>query len=141
MAPDDYDELDSDEEDFHEAPETGPLSKYDEIVFCPKCDEYMPYLVDGALVRRKCPSCGKLFEGGVEVDPGGKPLVAQKSPARKQAKKADRKSTKKTITVAKKKSTPETCAALTKAGAPCSNRPRTGSKYCSSHKGWRPPRK
>lgn len=141
MAPDDYDELDSDEEDFHEAPEAGPLSKYDEIVFCPKCDDYMPYLVDGALVRRKCPSCGKLFEGGQEVDPGGKPLAAAASTTEKPTQKRAQKSAKKKAAPVKKAVALDTCAATTKAGAPCSNRPRSGSKYCSSHKGWRPPRK
>lgn len=30
------------------------------------------------------------------------------------------------------------CAAFTQAGNPCSNPARTGSKYCSSHKGYRP---
>ncbi len=32
------------------------------------------------------------------------------------------------------------CAALTQSGSPCSNPARTGSKYCSSHKGYRPPK-
>lgn len=147
MVPDDYDDTESEEEDFHEAPETSPLTKYDEIVFCPKCDAYMPYLVEGALVRRKCPSCGKLFEGGVEVEPGGAPVSVRKSGTRKktsspapkktpaQPRKPARPSKKATAT------SPDTCAATTKSGTPCSNRPRKGSKYCSSHKGWRPPRK
>jgi hypothetical protein len=137
MAPDDYDELDMDEEDFHEAPEASPLTKYEEIVFCPKCDEYMPYLVEGALVRRRCPTCGKLFEGGVEVDPGGTPTTQTPGRApKKAAKKAP--APRKTPTNSAEEG--ETCAATTKAGTPCSNRPRKGSKYCSSHKGWRPPR-
>jgi deoxyribonuclease IV len=32
------------------------------------------------------------------------------------------------------------CAAITQAGTPCSNPARTGSKYCSSHRGYRPNR-
>lgn len=32
------------------------------------------------------------------------------------------------------------CAALTQSGTPCSNPARSGSKYCSSHKGYRPGR-
>lgn len=141
MPPDDYDEIESEEEDFHEAPETGLLSKYEEIVFCPKCDEYMPYLVEGALVRRRCPSCGKLFEGGVEVDPGGSSAApAKKKTPTTNAKKAQSPAPRK-APVAKAAATQENCAALTKNGTPCNNRPRKGSKYCSSHKGWRPPRK
>jgi len=136
---DDYEEADYEEEDFQEAPEVNTLSRYEEIVFCPSCDVYMPYKVDGAIVRRRCPQCAKEFEGGQEVTPGSAAGgggrahtkgtgAAATSPARPQ------------------KATPTsdetvTCAAITKAGTPCQNLPRAGSKYCSSHRGYRPPRK
>lgn len=33
-----------------------------------------------------------------------------------------------------------TCAARTQSGKPCGNAPRSGSKYCASHRGYRPKR-
>lgn len=122
---DDYDDADFEEEDFQESPELNSLSRYAEVVFCPDCDLYMPYKVDGAIVRRQCPSCKKLFEGGSEVSLGALQTTSPKKRAIKTAESSG-------------DSTP--CAATTKAGNPCQNPPRGGSKYCSSHKGWRPPR-
>lgn len=63
MADDEFEEQEFEEEDFQEAPEPNVLKKKEQPVFCPKCDEYMPYKVKGALVVRKCPNCGFETEG------------------------------------------------------------------------------
>ena len=131
---DDYDDADFEEEDFQESPEVNALGRYEEIVFCPDCDVYMPYKVDGAIVRRQCPNCKKQFEGGQEVTTTGAPVKA--APRSQSAASAGR-----TVASAGAVQTEVLlCAATTKAGTPCQNPPRAGSKYCSSHRGWRPPR-
>ena len=65
---DDFDEGDSDreneEDEFQENEEAAVLKKREEIVFCPKDGEYMPYHVKGAIVVRRCPKCGFEREGG-----------------------------------------------------------------------------
>lgn len=132
---DDYDDADFEEEDFQESPEVNALGRYTEIVFCPDCDVYMPYKVDGAIVRRQCPNCKKLFEGGQEVT-GGTAKV--RAPATRAAPTAPMPADRSTSLTGGEG---VLCAAITKAGTPCQNPPRTGSKYCSSHRGYRPPRK
>lgn len=69
MTGDDFDESDYErdvEEDEFQEPgeETNVLRKKQEIVFCPRDGEYMPYHVKGALVVRRCPKCGFEKEGG-----------------------------------------------------------------------------
>lgn len=136
---DDYDDADFEEEDFQESPEVNTLGRYEEIVFCPDCDVYMPYKVDGAIVRRQCPNCKKLFEGGQEVTAGSPARAAPShtsttsaAPARRASGGGAQQAVETEVML---------CAATTKAGTPCQNPPRAGSKYCSSHRGWRPPRK
>ena len=65
---DDFDESDlegeKEEEEFQESEEAQVLRKREEIVFCPRDGEYMPYHVKGAIVVRRCPKCGFEREGG-----------------------------------------------------------------------------
>lgn len=218
---DEYEEADFDEEDFQEAPEATGLRKYDEIVFCPHDGAYMPFRTHGAIVRRHCGTCGRYFEGSLEVSadevaataaaeaaesapasekkraadraraevdaarpkkkaPAKKKAAspaseAKKAPAKKSSKKETAPKAKKTAKKAKKSSSgtksaskgkkakkatkrastkrsnktaaptkqvgvQDRCAAVTASGTPCRNKPRGRSKYCASHKGWRPPR-
>lgn len=134
---DDYEEADFEEEDFQESPEVNTLTRYEEIVFCPQCDVYMPYKVEGAIVRRRCPQCAKEFEGGQEVAPLGSSTTEKgrgaAPPKKSSGGTGAPAATGDEGTVA--------CAAITKAGTPCQNPPRSGSKYCASHRGYRPPRK
>lgn len=143
---DDYEEADFEEEDFQESPEANTLTRYEEIVFCPTCDVYMPYKVSGAIVRRRCPECRKEFEGGQEVTPleqetaASKASTQQKSP-QKATPAPPAKAAPKEAAAPAPTTEALSCAAVTKAGTPCQNPPRSGSKYCSSHRGYRPPRK
>lgn len=62
-------------------------------------------------------------------------------PAEPESEKAEPPKGEKKAEKPKPKPKPEPrppCAALTQSGSPCSNPARTGSKYCSSHKGYRP---
>lgn len=52
------------EDEFQESEEVIPTRKREEVVFCPRDGEYMPYHVRGAIVVRKCPKCGYEREGG-----------------------------------------------------------------------------
>jgi deoxyribonuclease IV len=64
---------------------------------------------------------------------------AKPEPAGEPEPKAVKKAPAKAQPAPKPKPEPRPpCAAFTQSGAPCSNPARTGSKYCSSHKGYRP---
>lgn len=67
MTGDEFEEseygADAEEEEFQESEEANVLKKKEEVVFCPRDGEYMPYKVKGALVVRRCPKCGFEREG------------------------------------------------------------------------------
>lgn len=69
MTGDDFEESDyeregTEEDEFQEAEEANVLKKKEEVVFCPRDGEYMPYKVKGAIVVRRCPKCGFERESG-----------------------------------------------------------------------------
>ncbi|MBW3581807.1 MAG: TIM barrel protein [Euryarchaeota archaeon] len=66
----------------------------------------------------------------------------KKEPVKKEAPKKEpaKKAAKAKEPEAVEEERQPRCAALTKAGTPCQNLARGRSKYCSSHKGYRPPR-
>lgn len=70
-----------------------------------------------------------------------KEVVAKKAVEAAPAKPAAKKAPAKAKTPAKADKKQPQCEALTAAGDQCKNSAREGSKYCGSHKGYRPPAK
>lgn len=68
MMGDDFEESETtdlgEEDEFQETEDVNLLRKKEEVVFCPRDGEYMPYKVKGAIVVRRCPKCGYQTEGG-----------------------------------------------------------------------------
>ncbi len=75
-----------------------------------------------------------------EVEPAPISVPASKPAVKPAAKKAAAPAAKKAAAPAAKKATAQ-CAALTAAGGQCKRTARDTSKYCASHKGYRPPAK
>ncbi len=74
--------------------------------------------------------------------PPAKAVAAKaKDTAPRVAKAEDTKPTAKKAPAAKPKELRPQCAALSASGDQCKNSAREGSKYCGSHKGYRPPSK
>ncbi len=104
----------------------------------------------GAEEREKCASVGMdgYLSKPFAVADLRRVLVETKSPAAPAPKANGKVASKPTNSVAKAKSKPKAsnsaskvqCAAETASGKPCSRPPRKGSKYCASHKGYRPKR-